>query len=122
MNKIKDKNKDPLANLFTELPQEKLSGNFRANMMQLVRQEEVRLKKKNRVWGIIGIILGCICMAGATVYTVIHINWEGYQLPALWWSPDFIRYSYFMFPAIILLFLDYQLRRLYRKKHAKDTD
>ncbi|MCD7930638.1 MAG: hypothetical protein LUH15_04330 [Tannerellaceae bacterium] len=122
MNKIKDKNKDPLVNLFTELPQEKLSGNFRANMMQMVRQEEVRLKKKNRFWDIIGIILGCICMIGATVYTVIHINWEGYQLPALSWSPDFIQYGYFMFPAIILLFLDYQLRRLYRKKHAKDTD
>jgi len=118
MNEIK---KDQLVCLFKNLPQEKLSSSFREEMMMQIRQEEIRVQKRNRLWSIIGIVSAILCLLGVSVYAIMKINWEEFRIPAVQWTPVSSFYIYFFVLVGVLLLFDYLFRKYYREKHKEGS-
>ncbi len=112
--------KDPLAGLFARLPQEKLSSSFREEMMKQIQREEIRIRKRNRLWAFLGIAAAVLCLAGVSGYAIMNINWEEFHIPAISWTPASPYCVYFLVLVGILLFLDYLFRKHYQERHTEN--
>ncbi len=117
---------DPLRKLFTQLPKEKLPESFRSTLMQQIRAEAARIKKRNERLSMAAIIGASVFMLGLGIlgflYTDITIPEIDLSIPAMKWPkiPSFTSVPLYLFIGILsllLLFGDYQMRKAYRRRH-----
>ena len=114
------KNTDILESLFKQMPEEELPVSFRPNVMQLIALETVRIKKRNERLGLIAVIvasLGIVGMAIASIFYYMElseITWPQITWPKIDF-PTFSFYFYIGILTLILLFLDYKLRKVFHK-------
>ena len=111
----KKKDSDILENLFRQMQEEELPVSFRVNVMQQIAHETDRSRKRNEWLGLTAIItasLGILAMAIAFIFYYI-------RLPEITWPEiDLSVFSFYFYIGIltlILLFLDYKLRKAFHK-------
>lgn len=107
-------NTDLLENLFRQMPEEELPASFRQQVMQQVNQEVVKLKKRNERLELIATILGALAMFALAIGAFIWLEIPKIQLPKLDFS-IFPFYIYIGTISLVLLFLDYKIRKVLRK-------
>lgn len=107
-------NKDPLEKLFRQLPEEELPVSFRIEVMRQVTHEVVMRKKRNKLFGLLAVILASLIMASLAVVSIIYMELPKIALPQI--NPSaFSFYIYIGALSLFLLFLDYKIRRLFHK-------
>lgn len=119
---------DILKTMFSQLQEEKLPQAFQADMMGRIRQEALRIAKRNQLIQNLLLIGALVCVIGLGIGVFVYLK----ILPM---SLDFIRIDYwqivhsfphvsipssylaFSFLVVILLVADYLLRQAYHKRH-----
>lgn len=114
------KSTDILESLFRQMPEEELPVSFRLNVMQQITRETVRIKKRNEWLGLAAVIaasLGILGMAIASIFYYMglpEITWPQITWPKIDFSA-FCFYFHIGILTLILLFLDYKLRKAFHK-------
>ena len=105
------KNPDILESLFRQMPEEELPASFRLNVMQQIAKETVKVKKRNEWFGLAAVIVASLGILGMDFpqIPVPKITWPKIDLPI------FSFYFYIGILTLFLLFLDYKLRKVFRK-------
>jgi len=121
MNTEQD-NKDLLQKLFSQMEEEKLPDTFRADVMKQVLLETARIKKRNEFLGLLSVILASIAIVAMAVFSFIYMGMTTSTFMPKVAMPKFdltavYFYSFIGILALLLLFMDYQFRRVFRKKH-----
>jgi len=121
MNTEQD-NKDLLQKLFGQMEEEKLPDTFRADVMKQVLLETARIKKRNEFLGLLSVILASIAILALAVFSFIYMGMTTSTFMPKIAIPKFDAgavyfYSFIGILALLLLFMDYQFRRVFRKKH-----
>lgn len=119
-------NKDILENLFSQLPEEKLSDNFRYKLMVKIQAEAIRAHRRKEQLGLLSVIIASLFMLAMAIGSFIYyFNWDTnnlqeYQLPVLSFSVliEFPLYLFMGIAILLLLFADYLIRRYYKKKYS----
>ena len=118
MNTKKEKT-DVLRNLFSNMPEETLPASFRANVMQQILQESVRIKKRNERLSLLAVILASIGILALAVASFFYLGLPEFTMPKMTLpkiDPSACHFYLFIGGiTLFLLFLDYRLRRLFRK-------
>lgn len=114
------KNPDILENLFRQLPEEELPASFRLNVMQQITRETVKARKRNEWFGLAAVIAASLGMLGIAVVSILHyMDMTEITYPKIAWPafnlPIFSFYFYIGMLTLLLLFLDYKLRKALRK-------
>ncbi|MDR1645186.1 MAG: hypothetical protein LBS05_05105 [Tannerellaceae bacterium] len=115
MNK-NEKETDWLKLLFSRLPEEDLNASFCNDTMKRILKEAARKKRRNEFMGLAAVSLASLAImgiaAGAIFYAGIpRIEWRMPDLPSLPF------YLYIGVLSLLLLGMDFLLRRAYRKRH-----
>lgn len=114
------KQTDRLADLFGQLPEERLPASFQTNVMQQIRKETVRRTQRKARLEWLFVIIASLTMIGVAVAALLYIGGLSHiSAPRL----DFGRmasnglpfYLYIGLLSLILLFADYRLRRAFHK-------
>ena len=108
-------NPDILEKLFNQLPEEELPASFRLNVMQQITSEAAKVQKRNE--RVVIASLGMLGMAIALILYYIGLP-ETAEIQIRWPQIDtgiFSFYFYIGILALLLLFLDYRLRKLFHK-------
>jgi hypothetical protein len=116
MNKEEEK-EDILKGLFKQMPyQEELPAGFRQKIMQQVCAEAVRIKKRNERLGLLSIIAASLLIIVLAATSIVYLG-----LPRIDWAslPSIPFYLYIGSLTLLLLFVDYKLRKSYKKKHSR---
>lgn len=121
MNTEQD-NKDLLQELFSQMEEEKLPDTFRADIMKQVLLETARIKKRNEFLGLLSIILASLAIVALAVFSFIYMGMTTSTFMPKVAMPKFdltavYFYSFIGILALLLLFMDYQFRRVFKKKH-----
>lgn len=105
--------------LFTQLPKEKLPNSFRSTMMQQIMAEAIRIRKRNERLALAAIIAASAVMLTLGVLVFIYtdiptpkIDWP--EMPSLTSAP---LYLFIGALSLLLLFGDYQMRKIYKRRH-----
>ena len=114
------KQPDILENLFRQMPEEELPASFRLNVMQQIAQETVKVKKRNEWFGLAAVIAASLGMLGMAVAFLFYMDFPQIIWPnKIEWPqidlPIFSFYFYIGILTLILLFLDYKLRKVFHK-------
>lgn len=115
------KNSDILENLFRQMPEEEPSASFRLKVMQQIAKESVKVNKRNEWFGLTAVIAASLLMLAMAVASYFYI-----ELPEQPWSQitwpkisldlsAFSFYSYIGILSLVLLLVDYKLRKAFRK-------
>lgn len=111
--------KDLLANLFKQLPEEPLPTDFRANMMQQIMAEAERVKKRNERLSLLAIILASLVILGLGVVAFIYLGIPKVSISLSVSTLTTIPfYLYIGGIVLLLLWADYSFRRKYKEKHS----
>lgn len=105
---------DLLDSLFRNMPEEPLPASFRINVMQQVMQEAVKARKRNERLGLIAVILASLFMVGVGILAFLYMDLPRMTTPKL----NLQAFHFYLFIGgltLFLLYLDYRLRRLFRK-------
>lgn len=117
---MKQKNGDPLKDLFSLMPQERLPESFRNRMMQKIMAEAERVRKRNERWGWFALIAASLLMIGSAVGTLLYMDVPPVNLS----FPDLAEWSFSLHIGVLVLILlgaDYKFRQFYRKRQEKRT-
>ena len=113
------KNPDILENLFRQMPEEELPASFRLNVMRQIAKETVKVKKRNEWFGLSAVIVASLGMLGMAVAFLFYMDLPQMSWPKMEWAkidlPIFSFYFYIGILTLILLFLDYKLRKVFHK-------
>lgn len=123
MNNNNLKYKDPIRNLFENLPEETVSENFSDNLMLEIEQVVVREKRKSRLFSILFPTLGGLLILLVPVFVVVYFDIDIRGL-LLSWFPK-IEFSPFVIMigllVLFLLILDTLLRKYIENKKGQQT-
>lgn len=125
--------KDILDDLFGQIPEEPLPAGFRNNLMEQIRMEAVRAVKRKERRGLISIIAASVAIIAVAIGTLYKY---GMLRAGMWLKPEatlfpdipaidfpsLSNYSFSLFIgvlALILLALDYYLRKIFRERRQK---
>lgn len=107
---------DFLKVMFQHLPEEKLSVSFRQEVMMRIQLEALRVQRRNAILRTVALSVASFLIIGLSVMAFVFLKmpfpeWHIPQLsiPPLW--------LFIGVATLILLFVDYWLRRNYFKKH-----
>lgn len=109
---------DPLAQLFRQLPEERLPESFRSRLMEQVMAESARVRRRNARLGWVALIAASLVMLtlGVLVFIYAKVPTVTIEMPEVEFSP----FSLFLGAmGLLLLLFDYLLRRLYGKKRKE---
>lgn len=117
----KKKDTDRLRDLFSQLPEKRLPGNFRSELMEKIRQEAVRIKKreehKERNGLFITIALAAFFLVtGSIALVLLELPKPEMRMPDLSTIPFF---AYIGTLVLILLAADYKVRKHFYEKQDK---
>lgn len=113
MNTIPE-NKDILKNLFDNMQEEQLPASFRMNIMERVIAESVKIKKRNERLSLVAVIIASLGIIALAVLSFIYIGLPKITIPKIDLTA-FHFYSFIGILTLLLLYLDYCLRRLFHK-------
>lgn len=117
-------NKDILENLFNQVPNERLSDNFRSKLMIKIQAEAIRAHRRKERLGLLCVIIASLIMLAMAVISFFYcFNWDvnnlqKQQSPIFSFSviTEFPLYLFIGIAALLLLFGDYLARRYFKKK------
>lgn len=115
------KNPDILEVLFKQMPEEELPASFRQDIMQQIALETAKANKRSERFGLMAVIvasLGLLGIAAATLYFYIGLP-EKIELPIAFPKQNGILFSFYShigILALLLLLLDYKLRKVFLKR------
>lgn len=107
-------NKDILKNLFSDMQEEPLPASFRMNVMERVMQESAKIKKRNERWSLLAVIIASLGILALAALSLIYMDLPKMALPKINLSALHF-YLFIGTLSLVLLYLDYRLRRLFRK-------
>jgi hypothetical protein len=109
---------DLLETLFSRMPEEALPGNFQAEMMQRIRKEAVRIRKRNQLLNLSALIAASLAIIGLAVAALIrigipqyHFDFQSITIPPFYLCLGAL--------SLILLLGDYLFRQAYYKRHPE---
>ncbi|WP_288208069.1 hypothetical protein [uncultured Parabacteroides sp.] len=113
-------NPDILEKLFNQLPEEELPASFRLNVMQQITSEAAKVQKRNERFGLAAVVIASLGMLGMAIALILYYIGlpETAEIQIRWPQIDtgiFSFYFYIGILALLLLFLDYRLRKLFHK-------
>ena len=113
-------NPDILEKLFNQLPEEELPASFRLNVMQQITSEAAKVQKRNARFGLAAVVIASLGMLGMAIALILYYIGlpETAEIQIRWPQIDtgiFSFYFYIGILALLLLFLDYRLRKLFHK-------
>ena len=119
MDKHKD-HPDIPEKLFNQLPEEELPASFRLNVMQQITSEAAKVQKRNERFGLAAVVIASLGMLGMAIALILYYIGlpETAEIQIRWPQIDtgiFSFYFYIGILALLLLFLDYRLRKLFHK-------
>lgn len=111
-----------LRNLFMQIPDEKLPDDFNAELLTLIQRKQ-RMSQQKRwwlIWSSVSISsIGIVCMTikvlqylSIDLKPVFRTIFNIPEIPIQIWTPFFFSGSI----ALLLLFLDFRLRKIYFRK------
>lgn len=111
---------DSLSGLFKQLPEEGLPASFQHKVMQQIRKEAVRRARRKAHMEWLVVILASLTMIGLAAAALLYLAPRHLSFPQL----DISRLSFISIPfylyigliSLFLLWLDYRLRRAFRKE------
>ena len=108
---------DLLKPIFSRLPDDMLPPAFGPEMMQRIRQEAIRIDRRNQRLRVLALMAVSIFTIGLAVATLIYLDIPRFiiQFPHVSIPPVYI---YFGLLVLVLLFADYLLRHRYCKRHT----
>lgn len=109
-----NENKDILRDLFSNMQEEQLPASFRLNVMERVMFETAKIRKRNERFSLLAVIIGSLGIIALAVLAFIYIGVPKVTLPKF----DLSVIHFYLFIgmlSLLLLYLDYRLRRLFRK-------
>lgn len=122
--------KDIIRELFSGMPDERLSLNFNENVMRRIHKEALRRERRNRCWEILGYASATLLMAAVCMFVLYRtgMTFEILEIKPGAWSfscPDFSMFKsrsfifslYVGILALFLLIVDSLIRRHIEKKH-----
>lgn len=114
MDMNKKKNPDILEGLFRQMPEEELPASFRLNVMQQIAREAIRVRKRNERLGLAAVIAASLLMLAMAVISFFYM-----EVPRISWPKiDMTAFSFYFYIGtltLLLLFLDYKLRKVFHK-------
>ena len=113
-------NPDILEKLFNQLPEEELPASFRLNVIQQITSEAAKVQKRNERFGLAAVVIASLGMLGMAIALILYYIGlpETAEIQIRWPQIDtgiFSFYFYIGILALLLLFLDYRLRKLFHK-------
>ena len=113
-------NPDILEKLFNQLPEEELPASFRLKVMQQITSEAAKVQKRNERFGLAAVVIASLGMLGMAIALILYYIGlpETAEIQIRWPQIDtgiFSFYFYIGILALLLLFLDYRLRKLFHK-------
>ncbi|WP_080903155.1 hypothetical protein [Parabacteroides sp. Marseille-P3160] len=115
---MKRKEQDPLERLFKQIPAAPLPPDFREVMMEKIRREALRMQKRKERWGLIAVILASVFMLTLATLGFIYLKIPRVEISLP--RPDLLPfYIYIGGLTLVLLGMDYLLRRHYQRKQQK---
>ena len=116
---MNDKN-DFLQKMFQQLSETPLSEDFRLRMMQQIKAEEARQKKRNERWAWTALITLSLCIFGIGALAIFYLDVPKFSLSISMQALETLPfYIYITFLALLLLLGDHFIRRKYYEKHSK---
>lgn len=114
----KDKEKDILREMFSQLPDKKLPDSFRETMMKQVMKEAVRMKtREERLGLLITILIAFVFLIlGGVTLLILEVPRLELKMPDLTNLPFFVYIGTLVF---LLLVADNVLRKKFYEKHLK---
>lgn len=115
-------NKDLLQELFSRMEEEKLPDTFRIDVMKRVLIEAAKIKKRNEFLGLLSVIFASLAIIALAFLSFIYMGMTTstfipkVTMPHIDLTTVFF-YFFIGVLALLLLFMDYQIRRIFRKKH-----
>ncbi|WP_297903541.1 hypothetical protein [uncultured Parabacteroides sp.] len=106
---------DLLGDLFKRMPEEELPASFRSNVMRQIMLESAKAKKRNERFSLLATILASLVMISLAVVAFIYMEIPKMAVCTISTSA-LTFYLYIGAITLILLFADYKLRDLFRKK------
>lgn len=108
------KKPDILENIFRQMPEEELPVSFRLNLMQQITKEAAKVRKRNEWFGLAAVIAASLLMLAIAAVSFFYM-----ELPKISWPKinlsAFSFYFYIGILSLLLLFVDYKLRKAFRK-------
>ena len=115
---------DILKSMFSHLPEEVLPSTFQQKMMQQIRQEAIRIAKRNKFLRLLALFAASMVTIGLAVASLIYLGIPQImtekpqitiEFPQFTFPPY---YLYFGFLVLILLVADHFFRQFYDRKRA----
>lgn len=110
---------DYLKGLFSQLPQTKLPGTFRSDLMRKIQFEAARQHRREERLSLIAIILASLVMIAEATCSLIYLEIPAVRLPAVVHDGSFPFYIYIGTLALLLLLADHLIRKALRGKKGK---
>jgi FtsH-binding integral membrane protein len=116
-NRIEEAQRDMLKAMFDRMTDDPLPPDFLPEMMQRIRTEAVRARKREAWRRTAALLAATLAIAGLAVAAFIYLDIPRFQadFPQIFIPPFYI---YIGFLTLILLFADGWFRQKYFKKHA----
>ena len=112
---------DILKSIFSQLPEEVLPPSFQPEMMQRIRQEALRISKRNNRLRILALIAATGITIGLAVAALVYLGMPPIQteFPQISIPPYYLSFG---FLVLLLLIADHLLRQLYYKRREGVED
>lgn len=120
MNKLHINKEQPdfLEDLFSRVPEEELPASFRSNMMRQILLESAKVKKRNERFSLLAVILASFIMISLAIASLIYMKVPQINLPHI--NTEVLSfYLYIGALTLLLLWGDFQLRKLFHKREKK---
>lgn len=108
---------DYLKGLFSQLPQTKLPGTFRSDLMRKIQFEAARQHRREEHLSLIATILASLVMIALATSSLIYLEIPAVRLPAVVHDGSFPFYIGTL--ALLLLLADHLIRKALRGKKGK---
>ncbi|OAV74193.1 hypothetical protein Barb7_01777 [Bacteroidales bacterium Barb7] len=115
-------NKDVLADLFRRLPEENLPDDFRARMMQRIRLESARVKRRSERLSLTALVAASLIMIATGVAVFFYKGFPALSSTFSLSIPPLTSLPFYLYIAGLTFFLlwgDYLLRKRHEAKHGK---
>lgn len=112
--KTDNDNKDILKDLFSTMQEEQLPASFRMHVMEQVMLEAAKKRKRNERLSLLAVIVGSLGIIAFAVLAFIYMGLPKISMPKF----NLSTVHFYMFIgtlSLLLLYLDYRLRRLFHK-------
>ncbi|OAV66286.1 hypothetical protein Barb6XT_02014 [Bacteroidales bacterium Barb6XT] len=114
--------KDVLADLFRQLPEESLPDDFRTRMMQRIRLESARAKRRSERLSLAALVAASLIMIATGVAVFFHKGFPALSPTFTLSIPPLTSLPFYLYIAGLTFFLlwgDYLLRKRHGAKHGQ---